>query len=175
MDRLHNSSSKPPSESARQKRPIVYDTTDAINYMREVRDTYLDQREKYDEFIVLMRAYKDKRVDDLGVIAGLKKLFVGNRNLLLGFNKFLPQGYEITVDDEEEGNPNEKIRESELALGFVEKIKKRFESNNHVCNSFLHHLDAYKHGRMSFDEVYREVASLFKDHPDLLSEFTNIF
>ncbi|CAI9095273.1 OLC1v1031174C1 [Oldenlandia corymbosa var. corymbosa] len=113
MDRLHNSSSKPPSEL----------------------------------------------VDDLGVIAGLKKLF----------------GYEITVDDEEEGNPNEKIRESELALGFVEKIKKRFESNNHVCNSFLHHLDAYKHGRMSFDEVYREVASLFKYHPDLLSEFTNIF
>ncbi|CAI9109583.1 OLC1v1009427C2 [Oldenlandia corymbosa var. corymbosa] len=181
-----NSSRQHSAES--ENPPIVYDTTDAISYMRKVRDTYLDQKEKYDAFIDLMREYKDKRVDNPGVIAGLKKLFVEHPNLLLGFNKFLPLGFEITLDNEEEVTPDELIGEYEdneeevtpdelkrgyeEAVGFVDKIKERFGSNHPTYTSFEDHLDAYKDGAKSIDELYREVAALFKDHPDLLAEFT---
>ncbi|CAI9109586.1 OLC1v1009430C1 [Oldenlandia corymbosa var. corymbosa] len=165
-----NSSRQHSDES--QNPPVVYDTTDAINYMREVRDTFLDQKEKYDAFIALMREYKDKRVDNPGVIAGLKKLFEGHPNLLLGFNKFLPREFEITLDNEEEVTPDELTREFEEASSFVEKIKERFKSDHPIYTSFLDHLHAYKDGKKSFDEVYCEVESLFKDHPDLLVEFS---
>ncbi|CAI9109578.1 OLC1v1009422C1 [Oldenlandia corymbosa var. corymbosa] len=140
--------------------------------MREVRDTYLDRKEKYDAFIALMREYKDKRVDNLGVIAGLKELFVGHLNLLLGFNKFLPREFEITLDDEVEVAPDETIKDFEEGVGFIEKVKKRFGSNHLVYTSFLDHLHVFKYGGQSVDEVYREVAPVFKDHPDLLVEFT---
>ncbi|CAI9109585.1 OLC1v1009429C2 [Oldenlandia corymbosa var. corymbosa] len=160
--------------SAESQNPLVLSNTRvALNYLWEVRGTYLDQKEKLDAFIALMREYKDNRVDTLGVIDGLKKLFVGHPNLLLGFNKFLPRGFEITLDNEEEVTPDEFKQEFEEASNFVEKIKERFGSNDRIYTSFLDHLNAYKDGNKSLDEVCREVASLFKDDPDLLVEFTN--
>ena len=40
------------------------------------------------------------RMDVEGVIARIKILFEGHNDLIDGFNCFLPEGFEITVDDE---------------------------------------------------------------------------
>lgn len=61
------------------------------------------------------------RTDTAGVIARVKELFKGHNNLILGFNTFLPKGYEITVDDDE--TPTKKTVEFEEAISFVNKIK----------------------------------------------------
>ena len=46
----------------------------------------------------------------------VKELFKGNRDLILGFNNFLPKGYEIKLDEK-------KPVEFDEAINFVNKIK----------------------------------------------------
>ena len=58
-----------------------------------------------------------------GVIARMKELFRGHRDLILGFNTFLPKGYEITLPPEDEPPPAKKPVEFEEAINFVTKIK----------------------------------------------------
>lgn len=61
------------------------------------------------------------RTDTVGVIARVKELFKGHNNLILGFNTFLPKGYEITLDGDEA--PTKRTVEFEEAISFVNKIK----------------------------------------------------
>lgn len=66
----------------------------------------------------------DCRIDTAGVIERVKDLFKGHRELILGFNTFLPKGYEITLPLEDEPQPPQKKPvEFEEAINFVNKIK----------------------------------------------------
>ncbi|KAF7802898.1 paired amphipathic helix protein Sin3-like 2 isoform X1 [Senna tora] len=145
-------------------------TNDALSYLKEVKDMFHDQREKYDMFLEVMKDFKAQRTDTAGVIARVKELFKGHNNLIFGFNTFLPKGYEITLDEDEA--PPKKTVEFEEAISFVNKIKKRFQNDEHVYKSFLDILNMYRKEHKDIGEVYNEVASLFEDHPDLLDEFT---
>ncbi|KAH0707948.1 paired amphipathic helix protein Sin3-like 2 [Solanum tuberosum] len=145
-------------------------TGDALSYLKEVKDMFQSQRDKYDMFLDVMKDFKAQRIDTVGVIERVKDLFKGHPRLILGFNTFLPKGYEITLNDEDEAPP--KKVEFEEAISFVNKIKTRFQNDDHVYKSFLDILNMYRKEHKGIDEVYREVAVLFSDHPDLLDEFT---
>ncbi|XP_019161607.1 PREDICTED: paired amphipathic helix protein Sin3-like 2 isoform X2 [Ipomoea nil] len=147
-------------------------TNDALTYLKDVKDMFQDQREKYDMFLDVMKDFKAQRIDTAGVIVRVKDLFKGHPNLILGFNTFLPKGYEITLT-EEEVVPQKRTVEFEEAISFVNKIKKRFQNDDQVYKSFLDILNMYRKEHKSITEVYQEVAYLFQQHPDLLSEFTN--
>ncbi|KAL6507331.1 hypothetical protein OROGR_023526 [Orobanche gracilis] len=146
-------------------------TNDALTYLKEVKDMFQDQRKKYDHFLDVMKDFKAQRIDTAGVICRVKELFKGHPNLILGFNTFLPKGYEITLNDEDEAPPKRTV-EFDEAISFVNKIKKRFQSDDHVYKSFLDILNMYRKEHKSITEVYKEVAALFDNHPDLLDEFT---
>lgn len=60
------------------------------------------------------------RVDTDGVIRKIKDLFKGYKDLLLGFNTFLPQGYKIVLPEEEKPKTRVDFKD---AIGFVTKIK----------------------------------------------------
>ncbi|XP_044505763.1 paired amphipathic helix protein Sin3-like 2 isoform X2 [Mangifera indica] len=145
-------------------------TNDALTYLKEVKDMFQDQREKYDLFLEVMKDFKAQRTDTAGVIARVKDLFRGHNNLIFGFNTFLPKGYEITLDEDDA--PPKKTVEFEEAISFVNKIKKRFQNDEHVYKSFLEILNMYRKEHRDINEVYSEVAALFEDHIDLLEEFT---
>ncbi|XP_017636091.1 paired amphipathic helix protein Sin3-like 2 [Gossypium arboreum] len=144
-------------------------TNDALSYLKQVKEMFQDQKEKYDMFLEVMKDFKAQRTDTVGVIARVKELFRGHNILIYGFNTFLPKGYEITLDEEEA--PLKKTVEFDEAISFVNKIKKRFQNDEHVYKSFLDILNMYRKEHKDIDEVYREVASLFVGHPDLLEEF----
>ncbi|XP_047958296.1 paired amphipathic helix protein Sin3-like 2 isoform X1 [Salvia hispanica] len=146
-------------------------TNDALSYLKQVKDMFQDQREKYDRFLDVMKDFKAQRIDTAGVIGRVKELFKGHPNLILGFNTFLPKGYEITLTEEEEAPPKRTV-EFEEAISFVNKIKKRFQNDDHVYKSFLDILNMYRKEHKGITEVYQEVATLFDDHADLLDEFT---
>ncbi|KAE9449196.1 hypothetical protein C3L33_18906, partial [Rhododendron williamsianum] len=146
-------------------------TNDALSYLKEVKDMFQDQREKYDMFLDVMKDFKAQRIDTTGVIARVKELFKGHNNLIFGFNTFLPKGYEITVIEEEEA-PAKRTVEFDEAISFVNKIKKRFQNDDHVYKSFLDILNMYRKEHKGITEVYHEVSALFTDQPDLLEEFT---
>ncbi|CAH8297642.1 unnamed protein product [Eruca vesicaria subsp. sativa] len=149
-------------------------TNDALAYLKAVKDKFQDKREKYDEFLEVMKDFKAQRVDTSGVILRVKELFKGNRELILGFNTFLPKGFEITLLPEEDDQPlPKKPVEFEEAISFVNKIKTRFQGDDRVYKSFLDILNMYRKENKSISEVYQEVAILFRDHHDLLVEFTH--
>ncbi|GLU03025.1 hypothetical protein SLE2022_202450 [Rubroshorea leprosula] len=148
-------------------------TSDALEYLKAVKDTFQDKREKYDDFLEVMKDFKAQRIDTAGVIARVKELFKGHQDLILSFNTFLPKGYEITLPLEDEQPPQKKPVEFEEAINFVNKIKTRFQGDDRVYKSFLDILNMYRKENKSISEVYQEVATLFQDHPDLLNEFTH--
>uniref|UniRef100_A0A1J3GR05 Paired amphipathic helix protein Sin3-like 2 n=2 Tax=Noccaea caerulescens TaxID=107243 RepID=A0A1J3GR05_NOCCA len=145
-------------------------TNDALTYLKQVKEMFQDQRDKYDMFLEVMKDFKAQRTDTSGVIARVKELFKGHNNLIFGFNTFLPKGFEITLDEEEA--PPKKTVEFEEAINFVNKIKKRFQQDEQVYKSFLDILNMYRKDNKDITEVYNEVSILFEDHLDLLEEFT---
>ncbi|XP_071927968.1 paired amphipathic helix protein Sin3-like 3 [Coffea arabica] len=148
-------------------------TNDALAYLKAVKDIFQDRRDKYDEFLEVMKDFKAQRTDTSGVISRVKELFKGHRDLILGFNTFLPKGYEIILPPENEPPPLKKPVEFEEAISFVNKIKTRFQGDDHVYKSFLDILNMYRKENKKITEVYEEVADLFRDHSDLLVEFTH--
>ncbi|XP_010477744.1 PREDICTED: paired amphipathic helix protein Sin3-like 3 [Camelina sativa] len=148
-------------------------TNDALAYLKAVKDKFQDQRDKYDEFLEVMKNFKSQRVDTAGVITRVKELFKGHQELILGFNTFLPKGFEITLQPEDGQPPLKKRVEFEEAISFVNKIKARFQGDDRVYKSFLDILNLYRKDSKSITEVYQEVAVLFRDHTDLLVEFTH--
>ncbi|KAL6848318.1 hypothetical protein ACP4OV_022446 [Aristida adscensionis] len=140
-------------------------TNDALVYLKAVKDKFLDKREKYEEFLEVMRDFKSERIDTNGVIIRVKTLFNGYPELILGFNAFLPKGYAIKL--QEEKKPVDFVE----AINFVNKIKNRFQHDEHVYKAFLDILNMYRKDNKSIQDVYHEVAVLFSDHKDLLEEF----
>jgi len=138
---------------------------DAIAYLKEVKESFKDNKEKYDDFLEVMKAFKAARLDTADVIAQVKKLFEGHNSLILGFNVFLPKPYEIT------SSSGQKEVEFHQAINYLNKIKTRFQSDEQVYHKFLDILNMYKHGNKSIVEIYKEVETLFYDHQDLLEEF----
>ncbi|XP_071692748.1 paired amphipathic helix protein Sin3-like 2 [Rutidosis leptorrhynchoides] len=128
---------------------------DAITYLNEVKDTFQDREEKYVVFLDIAKDFKAQRIDTAGVRDRVKELFKGYNNLIFGFNAFLPEGYEIT----------------DIHASFVNKVKERFQDDDHVYQSFLDILDRYRKEHKDINEVYQEVAALSDEHPDL-DEFT---
>lgn len=64
------------------------------------------------------------RIDIANVITRVKELLKGHRDLILGFNAFLPKEYVITLPSEDEATPPKKspVRFGD-AIDFINKIK----------------------------------------------------
>ena len=62
--------------------------------------------------------------------------------------------------------------EFDQAINYVNKIKHRFARDERVYKAFLEILNTYRKGQKTINQVYDEVAILFRDHADLLHEFT---
>ncbi|XP_059294864.1 paired amphipathic helix protein Sin3-like 2 [Lycium ferocissimum] len=146
--------------------------SDALSYLKEeVKDVFQSQREKYDLFFDVMKDFNAQRIDTAGVIARVKVLFKGHPRLILGFNSFLPKGYQTILNNDNKAPPRKTI-EFDEAISFVNKVRKRFQNNDHVYKSFLDILNIYRKEHKGINEVYHEVSILFNDHPDLMDEFT---
>lgn len=95
------------------------------------------------------------RVDTRGVISRVKELFKGNRDLILGFNTFLPKGHEIKLPLEDEQLLEKSPVKIEDAIAFVVKMKARFSDN--VYRDFVDILRTYQKNNKSIPEFYQEV------------------
>uniref|UniRef100_A0A3Q7JAP9 Uncharacterized protein n=1 Tax=Solanum lycopersicum TaxID=4081 RepID=A0A3Q7JAP9_SOLLC len=91
-------------------------------------------------------------------------------SLILGFNAYFPNGYEIMLNDEEKISLKNATNYEE-ERNFLENIKKCFGNDNEY-KLFIDIMMMYKKERKDLNEVYNDVAVLFKDHHDLLDEFS---
>lgn len=60
------------------------------------------------------------RMDTCGVILRVKELFKEEKELLLGFNIFLPKGFEITIEGDQTLPDNVDFDE---AISYMKKVK----------------------------------------------------
>ncbi|KAL6143381.1 hypothetical protein ACLB2K_054076 [Fragaria x ananassa] len=128
---------------------------DAVAYLKAVKEAFSDQRVIYERFLEIMKDFKTHRLCRVDVIAKVKELFEGHNNLIMGFNTFLPEGIEITLDEDA---PPKKPAEFEEAINFVNKIKERFQDDdNRVYKAFLDILNKYRKEDKPISEVYLEI------------------
>jgi len=85
----------------------------------------------------------------------------------------LPSGPGGSVVSQVENSPPGRCIEFNQAINYVNKIKNRFSSSVWVYRHFLEILHTYQKEQKTIEEVYEQVAKLFRDHPDLLDEFTH--
>lgn len=57
----------------------------------------------YNDFLDIMKEFKSQSIDTPGVIQRVSNLFKGHPELIVGFNTFLPPGYKIEVQANDQG------------------------------------------------------------------------
>ena len=85
-------------------RDVCSQVEDALEYLERVR-THVDTPQIYASFLEVMHNFKNRRVDTPGVIDRVLQLFRGDRDLILGFNQFLPPGYVIQFTQDAAAEP----------------------------------------------------------------------
>ncbi|KAK7386927.1 hypothetical protein VNO78_27303 [Psophocarpus tetragonolobus] len=143
-----------------QQTPSV---SDALAYLMIVKET-LEETEK---------------IDIESVITIVKELFKGHRDLLMGFNVFLPKKHEITLAMKDE-QPlqidaiDEKSISIDDAVAYVKKVRATLQDEKGKCQHFLEILNDFKTQRIDMVSAIARVKELFKGHRDLIEGF-NVF
>ncbi|QRV94772.1 paired amphipathic helix protein SIN3 [Ceratobasidium sp. AG-Ba] len=78
----------------------ILGVNDALNYLELIRSTYSDQPQKYNEFLAVMRDFKQHSASAVQSAARVADLFSDKPELVEGFNAFLPPGYRIQIGQE---------------------------------------------------------------------------
>lgn len=150
---------------------------DALSYLDLVKYKFGSQPHVYNDFLDIMKEFKSQSIDTPGVIQRVSNLFRGHPELIVGFNTFLPPGYKIELQGNEQVNismpgsnvshtihpdgpptPNIQPRsppqapvEFNHAINYVNKIKNRFVSQPDVYKKFLDILHTYQKEQKSRD------------------------
>lgn len=168
-NRSSSSTNVTTTEATQQKNLRV---EDALAYLQQVKTTFLEDLFVYETFLDIMKDFKYQVLDTPGVIAKVSELFKGHNNLILGFNAFLPPGFQIEIPPEE--TPIVQTSNNvdfDAAISYVTKIKNRFSDHPDTYKTFLNVLHSYQKEQTTIRRVYEQVAVLFRDHSDLLEEF----
>ncbi|MCL7041600.1 hypothetical protein MKW94_012062, partial [Papaver nudicaule] len=126
-----------------------------MTYVKAVKDKFLDNREKYDQFLQILKDFRAERTDTRGVIQRIEDLFKGHPDLILGFKAYLPKGYEISTTGEDEPSLK-KPYEFEDLLTFLNKVQTQYQSDDHAFKSFLEVLSDSTVEGNSTTEIYDE-------------------
>ncbi|KAL2344253.1 hypothetical protein Fmac_005538 [Flemingia macrophylla] len=171
-------------------------TDSGLAYLNTVKDAFKNKSEKYDKFLELMKNFtaETERFNLVRVIEELKELFKGHKDLILGFNIFLPKGYEIKIPLQDEQPPHKRPDAFVEAEKFLLKIKvrtlnlsdiattipccildeTRFQGHDSVYESFLSVLKMLRVENKTLTAAYREITELLRDHEDLLNELPHL-
>ncbi len=89
------------TDKARQLRVTnAVDREDALSYLKRVKTVFADNPKVYNDYLNIMKYFKDGSIDQPGAIRRVAQLFGhAHPELLLGFNTFLPANYEILASD----------------------------------------------------------------------------
>lgn len=76
---------------------------DALSYLDLVKYKFGSKPQVYNDFLDIMKEFKSQSIDTPGVIQRVSNLFKGFPELIVGFNTFLPPGYKIEVQRNDQG------------------------------------------------------------------------
>ncbi|KAF3332747.1 Paired amphipathic helix protein Sin3-like 1 [Carex littledalei] len=134
---------------------------DALNYLLKLKERFKDHLDTYEEFLSILKDFKNRRTDVDMTIAEVRDLLQGNHDLILGFNIFLP---------EERRMDKKTLVEYDRATDIINIIKSRLRRELNQIMPFLEVLDGFNVNAMTFEDFYKEVMVSLENHPDLLDE-----
>ncbi|KAL9657606.1 hypothetical protein ABK040_012685 [Willaertia magna] len=91
-----------PTGNNNNAQPPQLRVQDALMYLDQVKRTFSDKPFIYSKFLEIMKEFKNHVIDTPGVIQKVSELFKGHKELILGFNSFLPPGYKIEFHEEDQ-------------------------------------------------------------------------
>ncbi|KAI3853882.1 hypothetical protein MKX03_018897 [Papaver bracteatum] len=166
----------------------------ADDYLAAVKSKFQDHApEKFEEFIEVLTNIKSRSVVDTAV-ARVKVLLEGYPDLIVGFNNFLPPGYEIVIEDGEcerhtgtgevtnmqrhhvlepsrtkEGTSTETSHQDDYHPEYIfcQEVKNKL-GNSYDYHEFLKCLYMYSEEIISRDELKGMVVSLVGDDEYLI-------
>ncbi|KAL1218967.1 Paired amphipathic helix protein Sin3-like 3 [Cardamine amara subsp. amara] len=169
-----------------RKVPTKSNQDEVLLYFNSVKNAFLDEPARYDEFIKVLNDLRNHRVEIASVLSRAEELLKNHRDLLLGFSVFLPEGAKLTISPEVKRTmPSATAQQNKSyytkknradAENFMNKLKKRFWSlDTHVVRSFRKIMQRFKEGKMSEKKAYKEVINILYYHEDLINEFSRLF
>jgi paired amphipathic helix protein Sin3a len=93
----------PPQATGGQSQFQRLKVEDALSYLDQVKYKFGNQPQVYNDFLDIMKEFKSQSIDTPGVIERVSNLFKGHPELIVGFNTFLPPGYKIEVQANDQG------------------------------------------------------------------------
>lgn len=96
-------SGPPPTSASGQEKFQRLKVEDALSYLDQVKYKFGNQPQVYNDFLDIMKEFKSQSIDTPGVIQRVSNLFKGHPELIVGFNTFLPPGYKIEVQANDQG------------------------------------------------------------------------
>ena len=147
---------------------------EAMAFLTAVKVTFEDKMEKFNEFLKLLADYGAKRIDVRVVKEGMMELFKEHKNLLSGFNTFLPEGHKIPLPLDGDEQQRDRSPLNDEAMAFLTTVKVTFKDKMEKFNEFLKLLADYRAERIDVRVVKEGMMELFKDHKNLLSGFNTL-
>lgn len=92
-----------PTQATGQEKFQRLKVEDALSYLDQVKYKFGNQPQVYNDFLDIMKEFKSQSIDTPGVIQRVSNLFKGHPELIVGFNTFLPPGYKIEVQANDQG------------------------------------------------------------------------
>ncbi|XP_055613906.1 paired amphipathic helix protein Sin3a isoform X2 [Uranotaenia lowii] len=100
---IPNAQPQPPPPPQGQGQFQRLKVEDALSYLDQVKFRFGNQPQVYNDFLDIMKEFKSQSIDTPGVIQRVSNLFKGHPELIVGFNTFLPPGYKIEVQANDQG------------------------------------------------------------------------
>ncbi|VDO43332.1 unnamed protein product, partial [Haemonchus placei] len=128
----------------------------ALSYLDQVKTQFADQPNVYTQFLDIMKDFKSQAIDTPGVITRVSRLFHGRSALIMGFNTFLPPGFEVQVVGarititEPSGNTQARTPQREKAV--LSAVTALFGEEPDLLEEFRHFLPGV-HGLLTIPAV----------------------
>ncbi|MCO5587814.1 hypothetical protein L7F22_041766 [Adiantum nelumboides] len=138
----------------------------AIDFLCFLKDSSENEEGLYLRFLEIMQDYKKNSIDAPQLVEKVKALLKDRPDIFMAFKPFIPGGYEVQ-------RTQYMLKDMNQALIFVKKIKEVQDEDSY--KRFLNILRDFSKGNRSPENIYRQVADLWKRHPGLLEEFLCFF
>mmetsp|Transcript_7761 Transcript_7761/g.14774 ORF Transcript_7761/g.14774 Transcript_7761/m.14774 type:complete len:1058 (+) Transcript_7761:4810-7983(+) len=136
----------------------------ARRYLNLLRQRFSENDRKYEEFLEIMKCFKNQQVDMENVCKRVQDLFKGQRQLLIEFNKLIPPDYRINVQ------PSVQYED---AIEYLKRVKDETRNEPEIYKEFIRILKLYQNQQITQQSVYEQVQSLMKNYHELFENFVN--
>ncbi|KAF5476892.1 hypothetical protein F2P56_003582 [Juglans regia] len=97
LEALQLDSCRSSEKSCTDDHDKVLQLKDAYEFLNLVKEAFKDNPAIYHRFFLLIKHWRLKRIDFFALRSAVEDLFEGQPELLVGFNTFLPTGFEIST------------------------------------------------------------------------------